>query len=234
MFRKMHPMPTCKTRGQGRLLLTSQQCRPRAIWKPWRNVRRLTAGAALVPQLAALGVRFDRVGVLGYSFGGAVAAELGKRDARVVAAVNMDGWQLAVGADELAAFPFLMINSAEARLNPADERLPDSGARNEAVLNAVENERQMKQAAAREDSYRLYLRSARHGDFSDEVGAKRRWLSWLKSAGQLISARAARRALDAVVVAFFDTHLRQPPAASMANAIGAHPDWIVLGTKPFR
>jgi dienelactone hydrolase len=194
---------------------------------------RLIADQTLVPQFAGLGVRYDRVGILGYSFGGATAAELSKRDPRVKAAVNIDGWQLGASADQIVEVPFLMINSAEARLNPADERLPDSAARNEAVLNAIENERQMKQAAARSDSYRLYLRSARHGDFSDEVGAKRRVLAWLKSRGQLITARATRRALDAMIVAFFDAHLRDSPSAPIPKVLAAHPDWIVLGAQPF-
>ncbi len=194
---------------------------------------RLAVDPALVPQFAALGVRYDRVGVLGYSFGGATAVELGKRDPRVAAAVNIDGWQLTASADQLAAFPFLMINSLEARLNPGDERLPDGLARNDALLNAAEGARQMAQAAARTDSYRLYLRSTRHGDFSNEIDARRRLLAWLTSGGQLITARAAQRAIATVIMAFFDAYVRRDQSVSVEKAIAAHPDWVVLGTKPF-
>jgi dienelactone hydrolase len=195
---------------------------------------RLASDASLVPAFSPFRIDFKSVGVLGYSFGGATAAELGKRDKRVAAAVNIDGWQLTDSADQIAAFPLLMINSIEARCKPGDELLPDSPARHEAVLNRAENDRQILQVAARTDSYRLYLRSARHGDFSDHVLAKRRVLSWLKSGGQLITARATRRALDAMMLAFFDAHVRQLSNASVSKVISEHPDWIVLGLQQFR
>jgi hypothetical protein len=50
----------------------------------------------------------------------------------------------------------------------------------------------------------------------------------------LITARAARHALDAVNVAFFDTHLRQIQTASIPKVLAAHRDLVVLGTQPFR
>jgi dienelactone hydrolase len=217
-----------------RLLAAARRKAALQVAKVSQLLDRVTADPTLVPQFAAHGVRYDRVGILGYSFGGATAAELGKRDARVVAAVNIDGWQLTASADQIAAFPFLMINSIESRLNPDNEQLPDGPARNDAVLNAAESARQVAQAAARADGYRLYLRSSRHSDFSNELDAKRRLFAWLKSGGQLITARAARSAIDTVIVAFFDAHLRLDPTVSVAKAIGVHPDWVDLGTKPFR
>jgi dienelactone hydrolase len=194
----------------------------------------LSEQSATLPQLSSLSLSSERVGALGYSFGGATAAEAGKKDPRVVAVVNLDGWQFGPGIDQAATFPYLIINGIQTRLNPEAERLPDSQPRNEALLNAAENARQILQATARQDTYRLYLRGARHSDLSDSVGAWRRVLSRLKHGSSLIAPAQARRAIDAAVVSFFDMYVRQNPKASLANVIATHQDLIALGTRPFR
>ena len=201
--------------------------------KVLRLLDKLAAEPLALPQLASIGIRFDRVGVLGYSFGGATAAQAGKQDARVVAAVNLDGWHFGSGADQIAAFPYLLINSIEARLDPQAERLADSQARNEALLNAAEDARQIRQATARQDTYRMYLRGARHGDLSDAVGAWRRVLTRLKSGGALIAPAHARRALDTAIVAFFDMHVRQSQNVALAKILAAEPNLVALGSQPF-
>jgi dienelactone hydrolase len=194
---------------------------------------KLTKDTTIVPQFATAGVQFNRIGVVGYSFGGATAAELGKRDPRVVAVANMDGAQITPSADQIAMFPYLMINSVEARLTPGYEQMPDGFARNDAFLNDAEDKRQIRQMEARKDAYRLLLRGAGHGDLSDGLGTWRRQLAWLRPGSRSISPGAARRALDAVIVTFLDAHVRQTPSASIPSVLAAHPDLISLGTKPF-
>src|SRR6202042_1113960 len=52
----------------------------------------------------------DRIGVVGYSLGGAIAMQLCWRDDRLKAAVNIDGWFFDAAADSWIEKPFMFIS----------------------------------------------------------------------------------------------------------------------------
>lgn len=50
------------------------------------------------------------IGVLGYSFGGAIAGEICRRDRRFLACLNMDGWQFGVAAHDPGPQPNMVLS----------------------------------------------------------------------------------------------------------------------------
>jgi dienelactone hydrolase len=55
-------------------------------------------------------LRLDRVGIFGFSFGGAVAAQAAWLDPRFRAAVNLDGWHFAEAAEQGVDRPYLLMS----------------------------------------------------------------------------------------------------------------------------
>jgi predicted dienelactone hydrolase len=68
---------------------------------------------------------FEHVGAFGHSFGGATAAELAHDDARVDAAINMDGTMFGEVAQSGLTKPFMMMMSE--RLTPSADELAAAG-----------------------------------------------------------------------------------------------------------
>ena len=75
--------------------------------------------------LAELGLDHDRIAVIGFSFGGAVAAEAAVSDTRIAAAVNLDGWLFGRALHAGVEAPFLVVSTddlpaATSNSNPAN------------------------------------------------------------------------------------------------------------------
>lgn len=62
-------------------------------------------------------IDFHRVAAVGYSFGGAVAAETAISDPRVHSAVNLDGWIFGMAAHQGVSKPFMIIGTGAASLD---------------------------------------------------------------------------------------------------------------------
>lgn len=149
----------------------------------------------------------SRVGILGFSFGGAVAAEATLADPRIRAAVNLDGWLFGEAVTRAVTKPYLLVTSEEA--------FPE-----EAALHAADDETRLTAAWCLRDralharmlgqpSFAWWLlEGAEHGDFTDALLSPR--LAQRLSRGA--SARMAqRRALEALLVAFFGHALSDQP-----------------------
>ena len=184
---------------------------------------------------AALSARIDvgRAGMVGYSFGGATAALLGRQEPRLKAIVNLDGWQFGPRADEPVERPFLVINSIESMFTPQTLEAPDASVRHAALLNAKEQAWQMRQVVGRADAVRLLLAGGSHSDLGSGLGSVRRWVaSWLAGSSSRqphVDASKARAALDDVVPSFFDRFLRDPSGRALDGVIAAHSVLINLG-----
>jgi pimeloyl-ACP methyl ester carboxylesterase len=87
-------------------------------------------------QLGPLAQRLslDRVGVFGYSFGGAVAAETAWMDPRFKAAANLDGWQFAEAAEYGIKQPYLLMSDATPLPTAAELHSSNAVVRNQAIL----------------------------------------------------------------------------------------------------
>ena len=114
-------------------------------------------------------VSLERIGVLGFSFGGAVAVEMARRDLRVQAVVNLDGpvfgeaerlgvdrAYIAILADELFAVA----------ADPAS--VPDLALRFDAELTRKVIDLQLRQSH-RPDKWAFVIPGAAHLDFCDRL-----------------------------------------------------------------
>lgn len=153
------------------------------------------AGAALdaLGRLAPPGLRLERVGAVGYSFGGAVATRWASLDPRVGGAVNIDGWLF--GAADAPGAPLLTIGS--------DER---PGAGDEGRRRAELDRRDAQALARRAGARSVSLPGAAHGDFLDDALARGAWRGWLRADPRVTQARAAALTLE-----FLDRTLGAPP-----------------------
>jgi len=181
-------------------------------------------GAAALDAFAALpgwGERIDaaRAGVVGFSFGGAIAAEMARSDPRILAGVNLDGSTYGESGRRGPGRPFLTL-FGDAPFPPAAERThPDPAIRLEAALTLLETERQLARAQD-PGSWCFSVEGVRHGDFSDAL--------ILPPVTQLNEARSLDRTatwgkINALVVAFLDHTLR---GAAAAPLLGPQPPGI--------
>ena len=142
-----------------------------------RDIPQITSAAAL--------------GIIGYSFGGAVAAEVCRRDARFAACLNMDGWLFGPAAERpgpqasllLSGEPYPAVESAASR--PA----------------AVLDER---------DAARLRARMASTGGLYAEVAGLQH--------GNFTDAGGGSATVRALVLAFFEETLLHRPNALLASS----------------
>jgi predicted dienelactone hydrolase len=135
-----------------------------------------------------------RVGAFGFSFGGAVAAETSRRDSRVKAAADLDGWLFGDAALEGVAVPFLVFSGD----SPVESATSPEGRFD------AENEREMLEGLRRHGGYLVDLAGAHHFDFTDQAtlpSIRRRGLG-------PIDGPFAHRVVSGYLTAFFDRYLR--------------------------
>ena len=75
----------------------------------WRAVLLATDASVLLDVLPEA-QRASGAGIVGWSFGGAVAVESCRQDARFKACVNMDGWMFGPAADDPSPQPYLLLS----------------------------------------------------------------------------------------------------------------------------
>ncbi len=106
----------------------------------WRAVLMAGDASAVVD---SLGQAAPSIGILGWSFGGAVALEACREDKRFAACLNMDGWMFGPAADQPSPQPFMVLSGDPYpadpvhATNPADELDAHDGARLRARFAAV-------------------------------------------------------------------------------------------------
>jgi len=147
-------------------------------------------------------IDFNRVGFLGFSFGGAVAAEASLRDPRIAAVANLDGGLYAQAAEQGARRPYLVLASD---FDPPSARRLASSRRHEwrvlydGVLNEAAHTRRLGGDI-------FLIRGAPHDAFLDSYAQGRQLKKWL-----LLPARRAEEIKHGYVLGFFDAHLRGAP-----------------------
>ncbi len=141
----------------------------------------------------------DRLGVLGMSFGGAVAAYHCVVDPRCAAALNLDGLQFGDMADASLEVPYMMVYS--------DQDYPS----NTFVYRQ-----------SRAPAYQLMIRGAEHGNLAD-ISISMPLLSWVGMLGE-IEGRRGLQVVNAYTLAFFDRYVRDRPSPLLAGASPDHPE----------
>ena len=160
---------------------------------------------------------FERVGIVGYSFGGAVAAETSRQDSRFKAAVNLDGWLFGdVGRLGLKR-PFLEISDDSGLPTTADLNSSDTVHR----LTSRLTDGDYKQVLANMDRYGGYflvMVGSRHQSFVDV--SQRSFLAQMASL--LPSGRRTIEAVNIYAGAFLDRYVAG--ASSDLSKLIASPD----------
>ena len=108
---------------------------------------------------------FQRIGMFGYSFGGAVAAEAALLDRRIRAVADLDGWLFGDVATTWIEQPFLIISDVIVGTVRPPEHLPYSE-RNKVTWDCVFT-RQMRDGFTRSGGFLLEVSDAGHGNFND-------------------------------------------------------------------
>lgn len=107
-----------------------------------------------------------RLGVVGYSLGGAIAMQLCWRDSRLKAAVNIDGWFFDAAPDRWIEQPFMFISDDGPPTTAADLTNSNPARRYHAELDET-TERRMSSELAKHGGVTITVLGSDHLDFSD-------------------------------------------------------------------
>ena len=144
------------------------------------------ASLATLPEAAGA----PALGILGYSFGGAVAAEVCRRDLRFAACLNMDGWSFGPATEHPGPQPNMLLSGEAYPASPSLALQPD------AMLDQWDATH-LRARMALVGGFYAQVDGLRHGDFTDAGGGN-----------------AAVRAL---VQAFFGETLLHQPSPLLAS-----------------
>ncbi|WP_426528010.1 dienelactone hydrolase family protein [Bradyrhizobium sp. McL0615] len=153
-------------------------------------------------------IDFSRIGVVGFSFGGAVAAVTLARNPRVTAAVNLDGWVAHTAAAAGVSRPLLALY-AKIDLYPSPARVATYY-----VTQLAREDFRALLALSRSSAAEVRLiDGVEHGDFTDARYASR-WKRWRPWRPMPIRSDRMRTILQAYLVPFLlRTVSGQPPTA---------------------
>jgi dienelactone hydrolase len=157
-------------------------------------------GQVQLPKEVAARIDRERAGILGYSFGGAAAAEAARLDQHFGAVLNLDGWLFGEAAN--AGFPAIYMLITDTLTPPsADDLAATDPARRGRALQNDRDIRQQRRQLARYGGYAIEIRKAGHGSFTDASGGMLRRV--LTPADEEI-----RKIVRRYACAFFAQHLR--------------------------
>jgi dienelactone hydrolase len=120
-------------------------------------------------------LELSRIGVVGYSLGGAIAMQLCWRDDRLKAAVNIDGWVFDAAPGGWIEQPLMFISDDTPPPNSTDLSTPDPSGRYTAILDDIDA-RRIASGFAKHGGVNLVVVGSEHGDFADMVYLRRRAL----------------------------------------------------------
>ncbi|MBB6142810.1 hypothetical protein HNQ77_000748 [Silvibacterium bohemicum] len=110
----------------------------------------------------------SRVGVLGHSIGGAAAAEAGRLDPRIHAALNLDGWTFGQVLRQGLTKPWMVVYGKGVEVEPRDLAAQSEGIQRYWQMNR-ENYAIVEAALQRDGGYLVTIQGASHWNFSDRA-----------------------------------------------------------------
>lgn len=164
----------------------------------------------------ALAGRFDldRIGIWGFSLGGAAAAEAAWLDPRFKAVVNLDGWLFADVAQHGVAQSYLFMSDATPLPQPAELTSPDPVVRYTAILDQGDYDREIA-GLKRHGGYMLTIDGTAHINFADAAARSR--FRRLTGGGPLNAIRALT-IVATYLRGFFETQLLGTPSSLFTDA----------------
>jgi dienelactone hydrolase len=165
-------------------------------------------------------IDISRVGMFGYSFGGATTLEACWRDERLNAGINMDGMLFGGSAESGVEQPFLFMSS-DGDL-PSEEDMQCADARNRVHMRALDTDiNRIRRSLARYGGYYLVVKGTSHSNYSDRpLYSPLRKLTH----GGSIEARNAIRIVNAYSLAFFEEHLNGKAQPLLSRETSIYPE----------
>ena len=152
-------------------------------------------------------IDLDRIGALGWSFGGATSIQLVTQDPRIKAALDMDGQLFGDAHERGSSRPYMLMKSTSLEPPPADTE--EERERNRQVLDEllamVTDREDALIAASTGEGYRLEIAGTTHGTFSD-------FLHLTPDGTGDIGRDRGHFVLTSLARAFFDRYLKQEAA----------------------
>jgi dienelactone hydrolase len=140
-----------------------------------------------------------RIGIWGYSFGGAIAAQAAWLDPRIRSAVNIDGWSFGDAAIHGVHQPYLIVSDDSPAPGPADLASSDPVRRYTSMLTRDDVARLLHNFSVN-GGYFVTVAGTEHADFYDR--SRRSRLREMLGAGRDRAGRV-QELLRAYVLAFF-------------------------------
>jgi dienelactone hydrolase len=169
----------------------------------------------------------SRLGIMGFSFGGAVAAETCWLDARFKAGINMDGMLFGEAADAGVQQPFFFMSDDTPAPSAAATQSADS--RMQTYLRALDTDgKRIENSLAHHGGYYFSIRGQGHSNFSDQplYSPLRR----ITEAGS-VDAKRSSRILNEYILAFFEQQLNGSPQPLLTRQPSDYPD-VVFRHEP--
>ncbi len=169
--------------------------------------------------------RYDarRAGAIGFSMGGAVAVQTVNRDARFVAAINLDGRHWGDSRADGAKRPILMISEPLEMPGPALLNSPNNDLRYNAIEDTADYTALLTNLA-RYGGMHVIVAGALHFNFSDLCLTSP--LSRLTGSGS-IAPRRGYAITNAYVLAWFDRALKGIPSPLLDTTVSPFPEVAV-------
>lgn len=161
-----------------------------------------------------------RIGMFGHSFGGAVAAEVARRDPRIRAVINMDGWMFGESGPLGVPKPAFFMVDCTPRPTPAE--LSSGNEESRLVSHRIEQGYQdIERSMSRYGGDYLQVPGLEHMNYSD--GPLHSQLKMRTGAGA-IDARRAHELVDRLSLAFFQRSLLGETQASLHSIAAEFPE----------
>ncbi len=162
----------------------------------------------------------SRIGMFGYSFGGALSAEACWLDPRLKAGLNMDGMMFGDVTKTGIRQPFFFMSDDSGGPSQQDLHSPDP--RRRVHASALEADcKLIERSLAKYGGYYLRIRGAAHSNYSDRPLYSP--LKRLTDAGS-INIQACMRIINSYTLAFFDQHLNGNPQPLLNGAGNDYPE----------
>ena len=154
-----------------------------------------------------------RIGMMGWSFGGATAVQMSKDDRRVKAAVDQDGQLFGDVWQKGTKRPVMLMHHGNEDKPPKAE---DAPVMKELIAMTRERNRVFLERSSN-DRYEITLARTQHGHFSD-------FLLFIPPRADELEARRAHEIVTAYTMAFFDKYLRGRDSELLKAPSAAYPE----------
>jgi len=163
----------------------------------------------------------ERLGVLGYSFGGASGAQVCREDRRFKAGIDMGGSMFGEVAEAGVPRPFLFMDDETPR--PSADELIQSNTQKRLYAQTVERDFRLEALSLEKyGGYQIAIAGTEHGNYTDQPADLSLW-DYLTDLGRINPARGFR-IINAYTVAFFDQYLKNRPQPLLEGASAAFPE----------